>query len=308
MVDPGRVIEIHAATPAGAACAAVLDRAGIPVRIIDTGERAIGLAAVSRQLLGELGLEDSSLGMPIETIIDRKLTEDDAMDTARDPGKVSLVQRADVVEALAGRIDRATKSELDSRMLSIEASEFRLGDPDLLEDGVLPLDKTLECIVLDWDGAGKDRASWIRLVGEGLTVVDATASVLTSQDRTSLIFTVPMASVVETSISAVDVLARLLAHPSVKATLPDIEPSSVGMRLLRTGEPVHFSLRDGVNIRIGAAGGMADPVELDRELRSGMVAAEQIVQAVADRRFTLARLSRIGRAWSAIEPDQAVSS
>jgi hypothetical protein len=117
-----------------------------------------------------------------------------------------------------------------------------------------------------------------------------------------------MASIVETSISVVDVLARLLAHSSVRNMVPEMEPRTASTRLMRTGEPVHITLRGGARVRIGAAAGLADPVRLDRELRSGTVAAEQIAQAVTGGRLTLARLSRIGRVWSAIESDQAVSS
>ncbi|HEX3303192.1 MAG TPA: hypothetical protein VHR64_09955 [Thermomicrobiales bacterium] len=308
MSDPGRFVEIHAATPAAAACAAVLDRAGVSVRIIDSEPRTVGLAAVSRELLSELGLDGSRLGKPVETIIDRTLAEDDAMDKVREPGSVSLVDRLEIVESLTSGIERATDVENESRAFSIGAGEFRLGDPDLLDDGILPHEKTLECILLDWDGARIDRASWFRLTGEGLADVDATASILTSHVQTSLILTVPMASIVETSISVVDVLARLLAHPSVRNMVPEMEPRTASTRLMRTGEPVHITLRGGARVRIGAAAGLADPVRLDRELRSGTVAAEQIAQAVTGGRLTLARLSRIGRVWSAIESDQAVSS
>jgi flavin-dependent dehydrogenase len=44
---------------------------------------------------------------------------------------------------------------------------------------------------------------------------------------------------------------------------------------------------------------VADPMKLDRELRSGMVAAEQIAEAIAADRANVAQLSRITRAWAA---------
>ena len=52
-------------------------------------------------------------------------------------------------------------------------------------------------------------------------------------------------------------------------------------------------------MRVGAAAGLADPVLLDRELRSGMIAAEQIAEAMAVNRVNVAQLSRISRAWAA---------
>jgi hypothetical protein len=308
MSEPGRAVPIHGVTPAGAACEAMLGRAGTPVRLIDSGAMSDGLAVVSRGLIAELGLEKSMPSRPIECIIDRKLTEDDAFDTERSPESVALVRKADIVEALTRGIERATNVETDSRAFSIDAAEFRLGDPDLLDDSLLPLSKTLACIQLDWVGPATGRASWIRLTGEGLAEVDATTSILTSHDQTTLILVVPMASVVETSISVVDVLARILTHPSVKCELPDLEPRTASTRLIRTGEPVHFTLQGGVKVRVGAAAGSADPVVLDRELRSGMVVAEQVALAIADGRLSLARLSRIARVWSSLECAQAMSS
>jgi flavin-dependent dehydrogenase len=301
MSGEGRAIEIHGATPAGAACAAVLNRAAIPVRIIDAGARTAGLAVVSRQLPGELRLDGSRLGVPVEKIVDRRLTEDDALDTAREPGSVSLVQMANIVDELAGQIARGTKSEAATRMLSVDAGEFRLGNPDLLEGEILPIEKTLQCLLLGWDNVGNDRVSWTRMTGETLSDVNATASILTAHNQTTMIFAVPMASVIETSIAVVDVLARLLAHPAVKDELPGTEPRSASTRLIRTGEPTHVTLHDGFKIRIGAAAGLAQPVVLDRELRSGIVAAEQIGHAITDGRLSLARLSRIARVWSTSE-------
>ena len=50
------------------------------------------------------------------------------------------------------------------------------------------------------------------------------ASILTTPNRAALILSLPMASIIETSISVVDVLARLLTHPAVSSTLPEAEP------------------------------------------------------------------------------------
>ncbi len=108
-----------------------------------------------------------------------------------------------------------------------------------------------------------------------------------------------MASIIETSISVVDVLARLLTHPAVSSTLPEAEPALAGMRMLRSGDPLHLTLRGGLTVRVGAAAGLADPVLLDRELRSGMIAAEHMAEAIAVNRVNVARLSRISRAWAA---------
>ena len=88
------------------------------------------------------------------------------------------------------------------------------------------------------------RATWIRLTGEGLSDVNGQASILTTPDRTALILSVPMASVVEGSISVVDVLARLLTHPAVSSTLPEAEPILAGLRMLRSGDPLHLTLRE----------------------------------------------------------------
>ena len=301
MAEPGQLVHIHGATTSGAACATLLERAGIPVQIADSGVVPSGLAVVSRGLIAELGLERSLLSRPADIIVDRKLTEDDALDADIGPKSVALVTRDEIVEALTGRIDRKAESSPDNRALSIDASEFRLGDPDLLAEGILPLAGATECILLDWGDEIVNRAMWMRLTGECLSDVNATASILTSHGQTTLILAVPVASVVETSISVVDVLARLLAHPSVKSELPGSEPRSAHARLIRSGEPVHHTLQGGVKVRIGAAAGLADPVVLDRELRSGMIVAEQVGRAIADGRLSLARLSRIARVWSSAD-------
>ena len=300
MVQPPRSVLIESATPAGAACATVLNRAGVSVRMTPpSGTVPSSLAVISRALLGDLGLGETSWSQPVETIIERRLTEDDALDTVKTLADEAIVQRPEIVEALLRELDVSASDGSNKPMLTVEAGEFRLGDPEIQDSQWLPVAKVSECISLDWDLGNTARATWIKLNGEGLSDVNGQASILTTPDRTALILVAPMAAIVDASISVVDVLARLMTHPAVRSALPEGEPVLAGMRLLRSGDPLHLTLRGGVTVRVGAAAGLADPVKLDRELRSGMVAAEQIAEAIAADRANVAQLSRITRAWAA---------
>jgi len=257
------------------------------------------LAVVSRALLSDLGLSESSLSQPVERIIERRLTEDGGLDSVKDLADVAIVQRSKLVEVLLGGIDVSAGDGSDDPTLTVETREFWLGDSEIQDPECLPLAKVSECISLDWELGNAAGATWIRLNGEGLSDVNGRASILTTPNRAALILSLPMASIIETSISVVDVLARLLTHPAVSSTIPEVVPVLTGTRLLRSGDPLHLTLRGGLTVRVGAAAGLADPVLLDRELRSGMIAAEHMAEAIAVNRVNVARLSQISRAWAA---------
>src|SRR6476661_9817929 len=300
MAQPPRTVVIQGTTPAGASCASLLNRAGVSVRMApSSGTVPSSLAVVSRALLSDLGLSESSLSQPVERIIDRRLTEDGGLDSVKDLADVAIVQRSKLVEVLLGGIDVSAVDGSDHPTLTVETREFWLGDSEIQDPECLPLAKVSECISLDWGHGVAAGATWIKLTGEGLSDVNGQASILTTPNRSALILSLPMASIIETSISVVDVLARLLTHPAVSSTLPEAEPALAGIRMLRSGDPLHLTLRGGLTVRVGAAAGLADPVLLDRELRSGMVAAEQIAEAMAVNRVTVVRLSRISRTWAA---------
>ena len=306
MAQPPRTVVIQGTTPAGAACASLLNRAGVSVRMApSSGTVPSSLAVVSRALLGDLGLSGSSLSQPVERIIDRRLTEDGGLDSVKNLADVAIVQRSELVEELMDGIDVSAVDGSDHPTLTVETREFRLGDSEIQDPECLPLAKVSECISLDWELGNAAGATWIRLNGEGLSDVNGRASILTTPNRAALILLLPMASIIETSISVVDVLARLLTHPAVSSTIPEVVPVLTGTRLLRSGDPLHLTVRGGLTVRVGAAAGLADPVLLDRELRSGMVAAEQIAAAISEARTNVARLSRIGRAWSHSEAAHA---
>ena len=210
MAQPPRTVVIQGTTPAGAACASLLNRAGVSVRMASSaGTVPSSLAVVSRALLGDLGLSESSLSQPIERIIERRLTEDGGLDSVKDLADVAIVQRSKLVEVLLGGIDVSAGDGSDDPTLTVEAGEFRLGDPKIQDPECLPLAKVSECISLDWDLGNAAGATWIRLNGEGLSDVNGRASILTTPNRAALILLLPMASIIETSISVVDVLAQV---------------------------------------------------------------------------------------------------
>jgi hypothetical protein len=138
------------------------------------------------------------------------------------------------------------------------------------------------------------------MTGDPLRDVKARAALVTAPDRTALTLTVHTEALVDTSIALPDVLSRLLAHPSVATAIPAEAPMRTATRLLRTNAVVHFSLNRSLRVRIGAAAGLADPVLLDRELRSGMNAGLEIASALSEGRISLARLSRLARLKTAL--------
>ncbi len=133
MAQPPRTVVIQGTTPAGAACASLLNRAGVSVRMASSaGTVPSSLAVVSRALLSDLGLSESSLSQPVERIIERRLTEDGGLDSVKDLADVAIVQRSKLVEVLLGGIDVSAGDGSDDPTLTVEArrvSAWRSGNP-----------------------------------------------------------------------------------------------------------------------------------------------------------------------------------
>jgi hypothetical protein len=294
MVDSS-LIEIDGMTPAGAACAAILARSGIRLRATGADEPFGGLALVSRSVLEELGIAGAVATHPIDRVIERVLSEDGAMDMTAPVDDLVAVQTSEITAALRGAAESDAASPAGEAALSVVATEFRLGDPELQDDEYLPLSALEQVVQLEWAAGRPHGTTWIRMTGDPLREVTAHASLAMTPDRTALILAVPTGALVETSVTLPDVLAPLLAHPSVAAEIPAHETEMTSTRLLKTNDAVSLSLNGNLHMRIGAAAGLAEPVLLDRELRSGMNAGREIARALSEGRLSLARLSRLAR-------------
>jgi hypothetical protein len=289
------LVKIDGKTPAGAACAAVLARAGVRVHISGAEETVGGLALVSRSVLDALGVAGAVSARRIERVLERMLFEDSASDISAPKGDLVVARTAEIVAALLGVAESAGTARAEEPGLRVDASEFRLGDRKLQDDDFLPLSALEQVVQLEWATGRDGPATWIRMTGDPLREVTARADLVVTSDRTALIVSLPTNALVETSITLPDIVSRLLAHPSVAAEIPAEEPVMTATRLLKTDEAVHFALNGDIQIRIGAAAGLADPVLLDRELRSGIAAGTEISGALAESRVSLARLSRLSR-------------
>jgi flavin-dependent dehydrogenase len=293
-------VEIHGSTPAAGACAAVLAGAGVPLVLFDANAVSHGHALVSAELLNELQIAGEIDHSAIESVTDRRLSEDDALDTkAVNSGDV-VVERSDLVAALMKRgkdCVNALKRVDGQSAVSIDARDISLGSSSLLSDDGVQLDRWLQVVQVAWQSGSARPSSWIRLSGDPLLETNAMASVLTWSQAVSLTIAVPMASLVATSITLPDVIARLLAHPAVRAELPDAKPVIAVPKLLTMAPIGPTSASPDRWLRVGPSAGMADAVHLDRELKSAIVATEIIAAGLSDGRMSLRSLSRISREW-----------
>jgi hypothetical protein len=261
----------------------------------------IGLISVGA--LEELRLPGQVPTYDVAQVIDRRLHELDAADTPETAGDHLVIIRRDLlISALVRGIPAGATDGGESAppgTLRIEAQELFLGDPRLFDEES-PATAALVCVYLEWSEATKGESRVVRLFGEPLVDVQASAQIVAGPAGSQLVLAAPIASLVETSIALPDVLTRLIAHPAVTTEIPAGDPDSASVRVLpeRTDQPIH--LQGGVSLRIGAAAGFVDPVQLDLELRSAMAAATEIAAAVAEGHGSVARLSRIPRAWSSL--------
>lgn len=297
MEDAPASVSICGTTPAGAACAVALARANINARVEPSASSLAGPALVSRAVLSDLGVFESVARFPVEAILDRRLTEDEAVDSQCNPGDSCIVRRPDVISVLLALAGSDAFPRAGARAVRVDAKEFQLGDAQLVNDG-LPLGETIQCISVVWSGQSAVPGRVIRLKGDTLAEVDGRAWIISAPAETSLILAVPLASIVDTSIAVPDVLTRLLDHAAVRADLPESEPAAASVRLLPATPRPAIEPGRRFGIAIGARAGLADPVLLDPELKSGMIAGEQVAAASVEGRISLARLSRIPREWS----------
>jgi hypothetical protein len=297
------LIQIEGMTPAGAACALVLERAGVRHRITGSEVNSGRFALVSLPVMDELGIAGALPSQRIDRVIERALTEDGALETTAPVGNLVAIQVTELMTTLLDLAESGGGSPADEPALLVDATEFQLGDAELLDDEFLALPGLEQVVHLEWDSGLSEGTRWIRMTGDVLQEVRARADLIATSDRTALILTVPTAALVETSIALPDVMSRLLSHPSVVAEVPTEVPVSAFTRLLKVDGAAHASLGGGLRLRVGAAAGLADSVLLDRELRSGMVAGVEISNALSEGRLGLARLSRIRHRWSALDAE-----
>ena len=135
------------------------------------------------------------------------------------------------------------------------------------------------------------------MTGDPLAETKATASLLVTGNAAALTVEVPTRELIATSTALPDVIARLLAHPAVDVDFPRSEPTWAVCRLLSSTEIRPFDTNNGKVVRIGAVGGLADSLHLDRELTSAIAAAEVIADGIKNRRLSTSYLSRISREW-----------
>ncbi|HET7055436.1 MAG TPA: hypothetical protein VFI12_03185 [Thermomicrobiales bacterium] len=289
------LIEVNGKPPAGAACAAILARAGVRLRVFGVDETFGGLALVSRSILEELGIAGAVTAYPIDRVTERVLSEDSATDTTAPIDDLVAVQTPEIAAALLAAAETGAASPAGDAVLRVDATEFRLGDLELQDDDFLPISALEQVVQLEWTGGRPQETIWIRMTGDPLGDVRAHAALVVTPDRSALGLAVPTEALVQASITLPDVLHRLLAQPRVAAEIPADEPVTTSTRLLKTNGAVHLSLNGDLRVRVGAAAGLAGPLVLDRELRSGMNAGLAIAAALSEGRLSLARLSRLAR-------------
>jgi hypothetical protein len=281
----------------------VLARSGTSVQV-DGSPVASGIATVSTTVLGALPIPGSIASEALTRFVDRRLHEDDATDTVDDRGHLVVVNRSDIVlELIRDVVAASTVGECAEQhdVISINAQDPMLGESmERGEAAASPADTQI-CVHLEWPEMSGGGPRSIRLTGESLSDVKGHACIVSGLATTSVTLVVPMAILVETSIALPDVLSRLLAHPAVMCELPDGEPTTAYTRLLSTSKRTLISLRRGIELRIGAAAGLVDPILLDTELRSGIIVGKHVSSAIADNRLSVARLSRITREFARIE-------
>jgi hypothetical protein len=282
----------------------VLAQASVPVRVVASSEAATGLRVISSPVLHNLHLSDSATPQGVVRIVNRRLLEDDATDSIDSSGDLVIARQAEIVAALLQHVTVAPLSapNIERRGdLLVEANELSLRNPRLYDDQATSLPDNRICLYLEWTGSIGDDARLIRLSGESLSDVQGRAWIMARQDETVLTLALPIDALVEMSIALPDVVSRLLSHPAVLNDLPDGEPSTAYTRLLSKRKRSPSTLYGGTELEIGPAAGLADPICLDAELRSGWIAGKHIAAAITENRLTIARLSQITRDLNGIE-------
>ena len=296
-------VTVRGSTPAGAACAFVLEQASVLVQVVASSHAAAGLGVLSSAVLHQLLLSDLVTTQSIARIVNRRLREDDATDSIDSSADLVIARRVDIVAALLQHVTVAPPSAPNVERrgdLLVEANELSLGNPRLYDDEATSLSDTRICVHLEWTGTKGD-ARLIQLSGESLSDVQGRAWIMAGLNETMLTLVLPLGALVETSIALPDVTSRLLSHPAVLNELPDGESSTACTRLLSKRKRSPITLHGGTEIAIGPAAGVADPICLDAELRSGLIAGKHIAEAITENRLSTARLSQITRELNAVE-------
>jgi hypothetical protein len=297
-------VTVRGSSPAGAACAFALAQASVPVRVVASSNAATGLTVISSPVLHKLHFSDSAASQGVVRIVNRRLLEDDATDSIDSSGDLVIARQAEIVAALLQHVTVAPPSSpYDERRgdFQVDANELSLGNSRPYEDEATSLSDTRICLYLEWTGTVGDDARLIRLTGESLSDVQGRAWIMAGLDETVLTLELPLGALVETSIALPDVVSRLLSHPAVLNELPDGEPSTAYTRLLSKRKRSPITMHGGTELEIGPAAGLADPICLDAELRSGLIAGKHLSAAITENRLSIARLSQITRDLIGVE-------
>ncbi len=286
MSDNARSIRIHGATVASQVLVRCLETAGVSTDKVDGDQPDPNLlrlaTAASLSPLNAAGFSTTR----IESHWKRQLTEIDFEDSDSVGPEMFVVRPERAVHNA-----QHPQPESDQPfVMKVFTGPSRAGEHWSSPEAV---QLTLE---LQWDATTESTHSVVELSGEHLDEVTGSAVVISVPGLTSLLLTVPMSVLVEQSIAIADVAWRLLDHPGVQSAIP-------AQQFTRTAS--FMTLRDPIppidryssrSILIGAAAGLADPVNLDREVSSAVGAADLLVEAFRANRWSSAGLSRIGRA------------
>jgi hypothetical protein len=299
-------VTVLGATPAAAVVVNRLRRQQISVEWDSTQDVPDHLGLVSTGLLDSLDLPDQLNVLPLEAHVSRQLDElnwHDRDTTNPNSRRLRAISRRKFVQALIGRVgqevgDALPKASSAPPMLLVDARDrvpLTVGDHS---PGPPELADVQESIYLSWDGPpGPAAARSIKLMGEHLTDPPAQSRILIGSGVTTLIMSVQLRDVVEASVAVVDILHRLMSHSGVLDLIPTRTADRAWMRITTADDLHPIELNEGGRLRVGGAAGHAFPELLNIEIRSALIAAEQISAAVQEGRVTTARLSRIAREW-----------
>jgi hypothetical protein len=300
-------VTVIGATPAAAVVVNRLRRRQLQVDWDGIQDVPDHLGLISMRLLESLGLPHQLDVLPLEAHVSRQLDELNwhDRDTASPYSRgLRAISRRTLVQALIGRVaqeDDGTSPHASSAppKLVVDARDHvprTIGDET---PGPRDLPDVQESIYLSWDDStGPAAARSIKLTGEHLTDPATQARILGGSGMTTLILSLQLRAVVETSVAVVDILHRLMSHPGVL----DLVPTRVADRAwtrITTAEDIHpIAPNEGGRLRTGGAAGHGIPHLLNTEIRSALITSDQIAAALQEGRTSTARLSRIAREWT----------
>jgi hypothetical protein len=263
------------------------------------------LGLISSQVLADLDLIDKSGAASLVSEIVRHLGEQDWEDSDSISfcrNRLNLVSRRDLAIALAGSYEGRDAEELagsaDARlMLVVDARDSAYAPQIQVAPRPPQVPRINEAIYLSWNESADSAARSVALAGEHLTDPHALAWVLTKHGVTTFVLSLMLEKMVETSVAISDVLHRLIQHPGVAELVPSRNPDRAWTRLSGQTEFHPVAVREGTRVRVAGSAGHVLPHLLNIEVRSALLAANQISAAVCADQLTVARLSRIAREW-----------